>query len=173
MKTTLSQPEMIARWRLHRYHEPLRNDCSVTRTDGIDLDSIIVTEMEAWYFNLLDTAPPDLLVTADISSEVAMSRDSDGVARIPLPTGVRRVIEVGVSSWPCPAQIVTDPHSATARRQRHKFTRAGSSSPVAIHSGGVLTLYSVPQRGRLTTLTVVRDPEPGTYPLDTRALALI
>lgn len=164
---------MIARWRLHRYHEPLRNDCSVTRTDGIDLDAIIVAEMEAWYFNLLDTAPPDLLVTADIATEVAMSRDREGVARIPLPTGVRRVIDVGVSSWPCPAQIVTDPHSVTARRQRHKFTRAGTSSPVALHSGGVLTLYSVPPQGRLTTLTVVRDPEPGTYPLDTRALALI
>lgn len=164
---------MIARWRLHRYHEPLRNDCSVTRTDGIDLDSIVVAEMEAWYFNLLDTAPPDLLVTADIATEVAMSRDPDGVARIPLPPGIRRVTEVVVSSWPCPAQIVTDPHSPTARRQRHKFTRAGSSSPVAIHCGGVLTLCSVPPRSRLTTLTVVRDPDPGSYPIDTRALDLI
>lgn len=173
MQTILSQPEFLAQWRLHRYLEPLRNDCAVTRTDGIDLDAILITEMEQWYFNYLDTAPGDMLVSENIAATTVMDVDSEGVARIPLETDVRRILEVKMSHWQSPATIVTDTGSIIARRQLHKFTRGGAAHPVAVVTPGLLTLYTAAPRSRLTSLAVVHTPEPGTYPIDTRALSLI
>lgn len=173
MKTTLSQPEMLRQWRLRRLYEPLRNDCAVTRTDGIDLDAILLTEMENWYRGLLLTAPADLLVTDDIASSAAMTADSDRTVTIPLDADICRVVEVRLSSWSRPATVIIDPCCPLALSQRHRFTRGGASQPVVLFMPGQLTLFCVPPRSRLTSLIVVRRPQEGTYALDTAALALI
>lgn len=48
---------MLAQWKLRHYMEPLRDDCEVTRYDGVNVDSLIALEMQDWYLHLLDTAP--------------------------------------------------------------------------------------------------------------------
>ena len=41
MKITLTREEMLALWRRMRTVEPLRLDCSVGRTDSVDIDAIL------------------------------------------------------------------------------------------------------------------------------------
>ena len=52
MEITLTPDEMLERWRLYRAMEPLRADCVVERTDGLDIDTILRIQMRAWYLDL-------------------------------------------------------------------------------------------------------------------------
>ena len=45
MKITLSKAEMLKRRRIAGGLEPLRADCTVERTDGIDIDTVLETEI--------------------------------------------------------------------------------------------------------------------------------
>ena len=67
MKITLTREEMLALWRRMRTVEPLRLDCSVGRTDSVDIDAILDGEMRLWYLNLLDSADPDLLPVENVA----------------------------------------------------------------------------------------------------------
>jgi|GEM_PF-6171539 len=47
MKRTLTRAEMLELWRNYRTGEPLRLDCTVTRTDGTDFDAVLAAETSA------------------------------------------------------------------------------------------------------------------------------
>lgn len=136
---------MLATWRLLRGYEPLRNDASVTRTDGIDLDRLLELEMEAWYRNALATARPEMLEPRNIASQVSYTLNPDRSMTIPLPDNVVRVTGVKLDCWARGARLL---YPATDEieidRQASPYARAGAASPVAVVDGGELRLYSIP-----------------------------
>lgn len=173
MKMTLSTEEMLNQWRLRRALEPLRSDCTVERTDGIDLDSLLRLEMRDWYLKLLDTASLEYLAPVDLAGDVALSVGDDGVATVNLPERCRRVVEVMLDEWERPATILA-PDSPLARCQQSVYSRGGSVAPVAVQEAGRLRLYSVAgQSPVITRLLCVAEPEDGVYTFDERALSLI
>lgn len=176
MKLCLTSDEMLQQWRLRRALLPLRNDCEVQRTDGIDIDTYLRAEMRAWYLGLLDTALTRYLSLDDIAADVPLTVDSARCVTVKLPDACRRVISVRLQGWERPATIVTDPLSDLARMQHNPFSRGGTASPVAVLDGSTLQLYSAPASAeppRLRQLLCVITPDEGLYTLDESALSLI
>ena len=170
----LTHDEMLQLWKLVNAYEPLRADCTVTRSDGIDLDGLLTVEMQAWYDNLLDTAPIEMLCPHDISSRAILTININGHAEIELPADCRRLIEVKLSCWHRPAAIIAEPDAATINRQSSPFTRGGAMEPVALMLHGRLMLYSIPDGTtsipRVERLIAVTKPQDGTYELAERAI---
>lgn len=173
MLLTLSTEEMLGVWKLKRYFEPLRSDCELTRTDGIDLNRLQLMEMREWYLNLLDKGDLSLLQVSDISRDVALKHLGDGSATITLPAECRRVIELKLDGWNRPA-ILVSPGSPIAALQQSPYSRGNVEEPVAITHCGYLHIYTPPSTtARIVTLKCVLEPAEGKYVIDERALATI
>lgn len=173
MKLKFTRGEFLAQWRMMRGFAPLRNDAAVTRTDGIDLDSLLEAEMDAWYRRLIRDGDGDTLVAEELAGDIILPEPSEGCVTVSLPPEVARVLTVRLSGWRCPATVVTDPESATALRQLHPYTRAGADSPVAVsYPDSRLALYPATAFDTLDTLQCVmlRDDE---FVMDSSALNLI
>ncbi len=175
MKTTLTRTEMLDRWRLHRGFDIPHFNAGASRTDGIDLDSILAAEMDEWYANLLHTAPVRHLAPVDIASSMASAAGEGGVMRLNLSLSTVRVAAVRLSSWRRAATVVTDPSCRVAQNQFHPFTRASAHDPVAVFDpvGKTLDLYPCHSRSdRIVTLSVV-EFHPDEFSFDSSALSLI
>ncbi len=178
MKLYLTSEQMLGYWRLLRGYEPLRSDHAVTRRDGIDLDSLLMKEISAWYSNLLDTAPVEMLVTTDISSSLAAVTSPDLSATVTLPDSCRRLFSIALRGWEHSAVVVPlDENPDLFDEQFNPFTRGCPQRPVAIlMPDRTVRLYSMPS---LTALPVVErtvavvEPPDGTFQFDSRALDLI
>ncbi len=177
MKLRLTQAEMLAQWKMRRYLEPLRADCQMSRSDGIDLDAYCVMEMRKWYLELLSTASVDYLVPTDMTLTATLRRGEGNRGLITLPQGTLRIIRVKLSGWQRDAMVVTDPASALARRQYNRFSCGGVERPVALWGGdGLLELFSLPSLNGVPVveaLTVIVDPGEERYEFDERAWNLL
>lgn len=171
MKLRLSPSQMLDLWRLHAAYMPSLNDAVFIRNDGIDTAAIHRAEMNRWYRRLLLEAPAEFLVPDELSDAVALGTGPDGSTLISLPESVVRVLRVRLASWKANARIVTSPTHILAVRQRHPFTRATPSRPVAVFTDGELHLYpAATPTDSLATLSCVSYSE-DEYCLDDAALA--
>ncbi len=174
LMTTFSESEMLTLWKQILHLEVPRTDCSVQRTDGINLDALITTHIRQWYAHLLTTAPAHLLPVENIASLVTLT-SRQGVVEITLPTHCVRPLEVKLNGW---KQSVTEflvPHHPKAKMQSSPLMRSGCENPTAVLSGNKLTLYSIaPDKvAMLETLRAVVKPTEGTYTFGQEALATI
>lgn len=164
---TLTHDQMLATWRLLKGYEPLRNDAAVTRTDGVDLDSLLSLEMEAWYCNALATAPLEMLEPVNIAFQVSYTINPDQSVTIPLPDNVVRIIGVKLDCWAHEARLLypgTD--DAEIEWQTSPYARAGDCAPVVVVERNLLRLYSVPEGVTspvITRLDVIARPDDGSY----------
>ncbi len=173
MRLTLTSEEFLALWRLRRGLEPLRNDCRIVRTDGIDLSALERTEMESWFAIQLREAPVDRLVPVDIGASVSVGRLPDGAGLIELPEGVARVVAVDMEGWTRTARIVSDRADPLRDAQLHPLSRGGANAPVVVVEPGRLRLYTPRPGATLTRLSVVMEPMDGFYTFDSSLLDLI
>lgn len=174
MKLRLSRADMLAQWKMRRYLEPLRQDCLMSRSDGIDLDAYCVMEMRRWYLDLMATAPMEYLAPSDLTLTATVRRGEGNRGLITLPAGTVRIVRVKLSGWQREATVVTDMSSPLARLQRNRFSCGGVERPVALWSGegSVLELFSLPSLAGtpvVEALTAVVDPGPELYEFDERA----
>lgn len=167
MVKTYSAHEMLALWRLMRGYEPLRTDCLVTRTDGVDIDALLRHEIDMWYSRMLDTAPPAKLSVTDYTSLLVPTRAPDGAASVARPTGCRRVVEVVMEGWEREGLLVTDPTSGIARAQSSPYARGGCVDPVVLVGRNTIRLYTPPADVcRIVTFTGIAEPVAGVYRFD-------
>ena len=170
MRLTLTAEEFLAVWRLRRGLEPLRSDCRVTRSDGIDLKALERMAMEAWFARQLREAPSEMLAPADISAAVSTTAMPDGSATIRLPDTAVRVVAVEMSGWARPAIIVSNPDHPLYAAQLNSYSRGGPNAPVAVALQGTLRLYTPAPDSQLTKLLVIEEPSDGTYSFDSSLL---
>ncbi len=177
MKLTLDQSEMLALWKRRHFIEPLRADCTIERTDGIDLDARLREEMRAWYLDLLRHGPVEALAPAEIAGECRAVVSPEGVTELILPTGVERVLSVQLSGWCRAATVIADPRHPAVRLQENPFSRGGVEAPVAIWSPGseVVRLMSAAVAAGTPVASVLAavDAGPDLYTFDEQAVALI
>ena len=184
---TLTFDEMMAQWRLRAFPEAVNDGCSVTRCDGIDLDAHLRARMQAWYDNLLRTAPVEHLAPVDIAADVEVSLLPDGTGWFTLPEGAIRLTRLLMPGWTSPALIIPDDTLPGASLQLSGRQRSDHRAPVAILSGRTVRVCSpapstLPARAdallstsnplRPLTCLVVLDT-PGLYRLDSLALSTI
>lgn len=149
---------------LHAGMEPLRTDSLLTRTDGADVERVMLDRMRAWYADMLATQPADKLPLSDMAAEIEVSIDESGAGTAMLPARCLRVVLVMAHGWERPAVIVTDPESDLAAEQACEFTRGGTVSPVAVIDHGVMKLYTPPGgNAKLSRVLCVMRPPEGTY----------
>ena len=140
MKVRLTKDEMLKRRRIADGLEPLRSDCSIARTDGIDVDAMLLQDLRERYLRLLDTAPRELLAPENLAGETDSHKvDASGVqaALIDVPPSVRRVLGVKMRGW-CRAVSVlpSSEMEAVVRRQQNPYTAATAWHPVAVFTEG-------------------------------------
>ncbi|MCM1483835.1 MAG: hypothetical protein NC043_05830 [Muribaculaceae bacterium] len=172
---TFTADEMLRLYMQHSAFELPRTDTGFSRTDGIDLESLIATRLRAWYVDTLLTAPLDSLPLTDVTQRIRLVRAPSGAGEVSLPAGCLRVAQVMMKSWERPARIVTDPASPLALDQHCRFTRGGRVSPAAVVEGSTLRLYtpSADTSDTLTSLLCVLLPPDGTYHLTDPLLSTI
>lgn len=173
MRITYTSQLMLEEWKLRRAIGPLRADCTVTRSDGIDLDALLTAEMRGWYLRLLDTAPAEMLAPEDISARVSVTvGPGEDSLTVTLPPECRRVLWVRLKEW---AEAATPQPADTLRNRRaaNPYTRPDRHRPeVTVTGPATLTLRpatsAIPQ-----CIMAVMDHGDDTYTLDQRALELI
>ena len=105
MKLSLTESDMLKIWRRACVIEPLRLDCTADRTDGPDVDAILVDRMRAWYLDLLDNAPLSKLVQIDCVDSASVSFPDSGLAVVSAPESCRRIVSVRFSDWDFPVMV--------------------------------------------------------------------
>lgn len=171
------QSEMIQLWQLTNGLTPMRSDCDMIRTDGLDTQALLLCHIKRWYENLLTSAPPRLLPIADLASQAEATADADGVVCITLPDECVRPLSVRLDGWHRPADIV-DLDSlppSTRHLMQSPLCVGGAINPLAVlQPDGTLRLYSsaASQPNVTSLLCVVRPPE-GVFRLDPALLATI
>lgn len=144
MKTfSIPSDELLQLWKLHHGYGPMRNDCVVSRTDGPDLDALIMEKIRAWYVKMLTDMPKEYLPVTEISTQLTLS-PLEGGAWSRLPDNCMRIIDVTAANWTVPAVIVTDLTHPDALAQTNPFARAGSDRPVVIKGTDSISFFPAP-----------------------------
>ena len=170
MKVHYNEAQMLDAWRRLRGMTPLRDDLNAVRTDGIDFSSRLKAEMDAWYAEALEEAPPSLLAPEE-GTELPVAVDR-GAMRVELPEGTVRVLAVRLSGWNTAVSETVAPGSPAALMQLSEFTRACVDEPVAVfdRAGRSLLLYPAVPGSTLERLSLVVRRE-GEYSFDRALLA--
>ncbi|MEE0977903.1 MAG: hypothetical protein UH625_00680 [Muribaculaceae bacterium] len=160
-----TKQQILEEFRLRRYLEPVRTDCVIQRTDGVDTSRKLMMEIDQWYANLLRTAPPEWLKTEEIATDVTLSVVSGtGAVTLTLPADVCRVVSLTIEGNATPITPILQPSEHLIRLQQSPFTRGGRVCPVAFmpHPGSI-TLFAHDANGyppELASVIAVRhDPE--------------
>lgn len=170
-----TQAEMLDMWKLKLHIAPLQTNCSIIRSDGIDIDALLILKINEWYSNLLNTAPHQWLPVEDISNDIFVCLSTDGVASIKLPDYCVRPIEWRMEGWKQSVTEFLEPNHPIALQQSNLFLRAGCENPVATINGNILNLFSIPAGagGTVDMARCVIHPTDGNYIFATCALASI
>lgn len=176
MKVTYTRSEMLALRRTMTGHEPLRNDCTIEVTEGIDTDELFLHQLRAWYLNLLDHGPREWIAPENIASAATASPLSPSGSRIVLPDYCRRVFEVRLQGWITSVHVeAADKLPKIMNRQQNPFSAATVFHPVAVqipgpdgHCGEILAW---PAGNGVTVLTAATDRGEDVYSFDESALA--
>ncbi len=163
MKKLLTKSEMLDLWRLMRADEPLRLDCTLTRTDGVDHSFRLETEMRAWYLALLDLAPEEMLTPINMAAKASIT-SANGLLIITAPEEVRRVLSLKFSGWDAP--IAPDSLVTTVIDYA---SNPFCTIPIAARQSARTILINN-AKGELTELNCAVDLGEDTYCFDDRAL---
>jgi len=168
MKLSLTKAQILERRRLCGGLEPLRSDCSIEYTDGIDVDKMLEQELRARYVWMLDHADISMLAVEAVTG-VKESPTSDGGIRLRLPASCRRPVDIEIEGWAHPAKVLPCGMFAKILSwQDNVFRAATALRPVAV-SGADGDIYAWPG-GQLLRLRGICDPGPDNYVLDESGL---
>lgn len=161
MKRTLTKAEMLTLWRYARTAEPLRLDCTVSRTEGTDFDALLREEMRAWYLRQLDEAPEEMLAPEELAAE-AESSGIYGALHVKLPDRVRRILRLRFAGWAAAIAPDSDPMEVRRMASNPYCQRpmAARVSPREVIVCGA--------KGALASVTAIVDPGPELYIFDER-----
>lgn len=178
MMLRITKEEMLKRRRIAAGLEPLRSDCSVERTDGIDIDAMLESSMRQAYLKLLDTAPPHLVASTGLMASTELVPGSGNGTLVTLPASCRRAFTVRLSGWELAADVLPSSQAMhVIGRQLNPFTRATPAAPVAVlmpgDEGGAQQKIMAWPAGATAEITAAIDPGDHIYILDEAALQLI
>jgi len=166
-----TRDRLLAEWKLRQGLAPLISGAVVTRTDGIDLNAIMMAQIDAWYQQCLLSMDPDSLPLTDIAPQLTVAMSPDGSAAVILPPECLRVTGVMMRGW-CREAYIAEPDSPEAEAQKSAYARGGCTSPVAVIRNRTMHLYTPPaDDATLLHVTAVMMPDTDVYHLTPQMLA--
>lgn len=110
---------------------------AMERTEGVSIDRYIDGVIEEQLRLLFMTAPMKLLTPVEMKSAVVPAVRSDGTGRIILDATVLRPLLLKMEGWSVPVTRFIDENHPLYELQFNRYTRGGTSRPVAIWIKGV------------------------------------
>lgn len=175
MRIELTKEQILKRRRISGGLEPLRADYTIELTDGIDVNTILLTELRNWYLDLLANGDRGLLATENLASAVTLVA-MDGGLRIEVPDNCRRMFDVRLNGWNHVVAIrPSDEFERIKAMQQNPFTAATANNPVAVflpgNMGGKTADIAVwPGSSGISLAVGVVDPGENLYIMDEMAL---
>ena len=66
----LSESEMLDLWKTMMQLQPAHYGCAIERTDGIDIDELLLIHIRKWYASLLLSAPDGIVPVEDVKDRL-------------------------------------------------------------------------------------------------------
>lgn len=175
MMLTLSEEEMLERWRLLTMLEPMApSGVIASREDYTPLSELSRLRMRAWYARLLDDADPALVPVSNIRRLCSL-RATDGLWELSLPEGTRRVLSVRFPGWSRPVS----PLPPEAARCSNPFLSGASGEPAVVQLSPLKLLIDAPMDAPVSIndpageVMATMMPADGSFILDDKAFGLI
>ncbi len=175
MRIELTKEQILKRRRISGGLEPLRADYTIELTDGIEVNTILLTELRNWYLDLLANGDRTLLATENLASTITLVA-MDGGLRIELPDNCRRMFDIRLNGWSHAAEIrPSNEFERIKAMQQNPFTAATATNPVAVflpgNMGGKASDIAVwPGSSGISLAIGVVDPGENLYIMDEMAL---
>ena len=80
----LSESEMLDLWKTMMQLQPAHYGCTIERTDGIDIDELLLIHIRKWYASLLLSAPDGIVPVEDVKDRLSVMV----AARVCAPCGM-------------------------------------------------------------------------------------
>lgn len=172
----LSENEMLNLWKTVMHLQPVHRDCTIERTDGIDVDELLLLHIRQWYATLLQSASTCVVPVLDVKSALTdVTVASNGVVTVAVPPQCVRPVEWKLSAWDKSVTLFLQPGAPEAAYLHSEWTRPGACDPAAVDYGDRILLFTLPE-GTQPTFDMARcvvRPADGTYSFHRSALATI
>ncbi|MDE6397486.1 MAG: hypothetical protein K2K84_09455 [Muribaculaceae bacterium] len=172
MIITLSDNQMLGKWRRGALLEPALADCSVERFDGLQVDPVLRQAMRTWYLGLLREGNPAMLKVTDISDRAGLRPEGTGRWRVTVPADTVRILELTIEGQPWPVRTL-DVNRETDRRAiaalGNRYCRMSFTAVIGADRQWTLTGPPLESPG-IASCRAITDPGDEIYVLDERLL---
>lgn len=168
----LSESEMLDLWKTMMQLQPAHYGCTIERTDGIDIDELLLIHIRKWYASLLLSAPDGIVPVEDVKDRLSVMVADNGVVTAMVPPECVRPVEWKLKAWQKSVTLFLQPNVPEAAYLHNEWTRPGVCDPVAVDYGNRILLFTLPN-GELPIFDMARcvvRPTNGKYIFHTSVL---
>ena len=161
----LSESEMLDLWKTMMQLQPAHYGCTIERTDGIDIDELLLIHIRKWYASLLLSAPDGIVPVEDVKDRLSVMVADNGVVTAMVPPECVRPVEWKLKTWQKSVTLFLQPNVPEAAYLHNEWTRPGVCDPAAVDYGNRILLFTLPD-GELPIFDMARcvvRPTDGKY----------
>ena len=161
----LSESEMLDLWKTMMQLQPAHYGCTIERTDGIDIDELLLIHIRKWYASLLLSAPDGIVPVEDVKDRLSVMVADNGVVTAMVPPECVRPVEWKLKAWQKSVTLFLQPNVPEAAYLHNEWTRPGVCDPAAVDYGNRILLFTLPN-GELPIFDMARcvvRPTNGKY----------
>lgn len=161
----LSESEMLDLWKTMMQLQPAHYGCTIERTDGIDIDELLLIHIRKWYASLLLSAPDGIVPVVDVKDRLSVMVADNGVVTAMVPPECVRPVEWKLKAWQKSVTLFLQPNVPEAAYLHNEWTRPGVCDPAAVDYGNRILLFTLPD-GELPIFDMARcvvRPTNGKY----------
>lgn len=161
----LSESEMLDLWKTMMLLQPAHYGCDIERTDGIDIDELLLIHIRKWYASLLLSAPDGIVPVEDVKDRLSVMVADNGVVTAMVPPECVRPVEWKLKAWQKSVTLFLQPNVPEAAYLHNEWTRPGVCDPAAVDYGNRILLFTLPD-GELPIFDMARcvvRPTNGKY----------
>ena len=156
---------MLDLWKTMMQLQPAHYGCAIERTDGIDIDELLLIHIRKWYASLLLSAPDGIVPVEDVKDRLSVMVADNGVVTAMVPPECVRPVEWKLKAWQKSVTLFLQPNVPEAAYLHNEWTRPGVCDPAAIDYGNRILLFTLPD-GELPIFDMARcvvRPTNGKY----------
>ena len=156
---------MLDLWKTMMQLQPAHYGCAIERTDGIDIDELLLIHIRKWYASLLLSAPDGIVPVEDVKDRLSVMVADNGVVTAMVPPECVRPVEWKLKAWQKSVTLFLQPNVPEVAYLHNEWTRPGVCDPAAVDYGNRILLFTLPN-GELPIFDMARcvvRPTNGKY----------